>query len=306
MVQRRCSQRQLLLTPTPVVEQVFTYCVGLAAQRFSMEVFSIVVMGNHYHLGVVDRRGKLPRFMALLNSLVARAMNMHLSRGEAFWSSGSYSAVALGDADTILDKIVYMIVNPVEAGLVAHAEDWPGLITLPSDLDKRELVAERPKFFFRTASDDEGAKPTRRRASPRDVLPDKVSLRLTRPPGFEHLGDEAFRKLVKERVDAKTAEIREQRRKAGKSKVVGRKAVLRQKPTDGPGNTAPDFQLNPRLACKDKWRAAQMAQDLVAFWTAHREAAARFRAGKRRTRFPEGTYWYRVHFGARCHCSPTA
>jgi hypothetical protein len=68
----------------------------------------------------------------------------------------------------------------------------------------------------------------------------------------------------------------------------------------------PSFDLNPRLACRDRWRRVQLLQDLVEFWAAHREASARFRAGERDVHFPPGTYGYVVNFGARCRpTSPT-
>ncbi len=107
MATRRCTQRQFLLRPDPVIEQVLTFCLGLAAQRHGVEVFCLVVLSNHVHIGLRDPKGRLPRFMAHFGSLVARALNCHYRRGENFWSPGSYSAVTLEDEDAVLDKIVY-------------------------------------------------------------------------------------------------------------------------------------------------------------------------------------------------------
>ncbi|MBX3466693.1 MAG: hypothetical protein KF878_07335 [Planctomycetes bacterium] len=308
MVTRRCAQRKLFLRPDAVVEQVVTYCLALAAERHGVEVFCLVVLSNHIHLGLVDRRGELPRFAALFNGLVARAMNVKLRRGENFWSPGSYSAVTLGDPDAVLDKIVYMTCNPVEAGLVESPEAWPGLITTPGDLCRRELVADRPSFFFRQPRDDAGGEDeggsaagrARRRRPPRGLLPERVRLRLVRPPGLDDLDDDAVRALVSERVSAKVAEIHARREAEGLGPFLGREAVLLQDPEGVPGPSKPGFGLNPRVACRDRWRRAELLEDLVEFWRAHQEAAARFRAGERGVHFPAGTYGYRVLFGVRC------
>lgn len=310
MVTRRCVQRQFLLRPDDVTDQVLTFCLGLAAQRFGIEVFCFVALSNHYHMGLRDPGGQLPRFMALFDSLVARALNCHRQRGENLWALGSYSAVTLADEQAVLDKLVYMTCNPCAGDLVARPEQWPGLITLPEDLCRRELVARRPTIFFsQPGIDDEldttAAGEAKRRHGPRDLMPDEVRLRLSRPPGFEDLDDEAFRRLVAARVAERVRELTELRRRRGR-RVLGPRAILRQRPTDSPGSSAPAFSLNPRLACRDRWRMAELRQGLVQFWRDHHEASARFRAGERNVLFPAGTWLYRVVFGARCRSTSPA
>ncbi len=255
MVTRRCTQRQFLLRPDPVTEQVLTFCLGLAAERHGIEVFCFAALSNHV---LRDPKGLLPRFMAHFDSLVARALNCHHHRGENFWAPGSYSAVSLEDDDAVLDKIVYMITNPIAANLVDLPDDWPGLLTLAQDVGRRELVARRPTFFCRQPhapddeADDTAAGRARRRYPPRDLTPDEVRLRLTRPPGFHDLDDDALRALVARRVAAGVDELHEQHRREGRGPALGRDAVLLQRPTDAPGSSASGFRLNPTLG----WPAA--------------------------------------------------
>jgi putative transposase len=305
MVTRRCTQRQFLLRPEPVVNEVLTFCLVLAAKRYGIEIFSLVFLSNHVHLGIVDPRGHLPKFMAHFVSLSARALNVHHKRGESLWGPGSYSAVTLASREDVLNKIAYMIVNPVEAGLVEAPEVWPGLISTPADLCRRELVARRPTFFFRQDKDEDeedgrASTKARRRYPARQLQPQEVRLKLSRPPGLEDLNDDGVRDLVAERVAAKIAEIHSTRLDQGRVCYLGADAVRLQRPTDTPGSSMPSFDLNPRLACRDRWRRVQLLQDLVEFWQAHREASVRFRAGERNVHFPPGTYGYVVNFGARC------
>jgi putative transposase len=310
MLQRRCAQRQFLLQPSDEVTQVFIYCLALAAQRHGIEVFTFVVLANHYHLGIVDPMGRLPLFAALFHSLVARALNVHYRRGESFWAPGSFSAVTLADDAAVLDKIVYMITNPVAAGLVDRVEDWPGLVSLPGDLCRRELVAKKPDFFFRRATgqddsaDENAAKKARRHVNEREVLPVEVRLKLSRPPGFEDLSDDQIRELVARRVVERVQEIQRERRAKGNTAALGVKAIRQQRWTDDPGSTRPKFRLNPRLACKDKWRRASLCNELKTFWREHKEASVRFRSGERRVLFPFGSYGYPTNFRARCREKP--
>jgi REP element-mobilizing transposase RayT len=312
MVTRRCTQRQFLLRPDPVVEQVLIFCLALAARRHGIEVFCLVALSNHVHIGIRDPKGHLPRFMAHFDSLVARALNCHHGRGENFWAPGSYSAVTLEDEDAVLDKIVYMITNPIAANLVDLPAEWPGLLSLCQELGRRELVARRPTFFFRQPheegqdQDDTAAGRARRRYPPRDLTPAEVRLRLSRPPGFLELDDEALRALVARRVAARVDELHQQHRREGRGPALGRDAALLQRPTDTPGSSAPTFGLNPRLACRDRWRRVERLQGLVQFWRDHHEASVRFRAGERDVVFPAGTWLYRVVYGARCRPATTA
>jgi hypothetical protein len=63
---------------------------------------------------------------------------------------------------------------------------------------------------------------------------------------------------------------------------------------------SPTGSLNPRIACKDKWRRVELLNQQVGFWQEYQEARVRYQAGERNVVFPEGTYWFKVHFRVRC------
>ena len=69
---------------------------------------------------------------------------------------------------------------------------------------------------------------------------------------------------------------------------------------DTPGSSKPDGSLNPRIACKDKWRRIELIETEVSFWHEHEEARLRYQNGERGVLFPAGTYWLRAQFGVRC------
>jgi len=49
LVTRRCAQRQLLLRPSALVNEIFLYVLALAAQRYRVEVHGFCVLSNHFH-----------------------------------------------------------------------------------------------------------------------------------------------------------------------------------------------------------------------------------------------------------------
>ena len=80
LLTRRCTQRQFLIRPSRVVNEIFLYCLARAAKRTGVEVHAFCVLSNHYHLVVTDPLALLPVFAHWLNVHMARALNAHLSR----------------------------------------------------------------------------------------------------------------------------------------------------------------------------------------------------------------------------------
>jgi putative transposase len=283
LLTRRCSQRQFLLRPSRATNQVVGFLLAVAAERFRVEVHAFCVMSNHVHLVVTDREARLPAFGQFLDSLVGRAMNALLGRSEHFWGPPSFSAVALNDPSDVVDKVAYLLANPVAAGLVRRGRMWPGLWSAPEQFGAGALEFERPARFFRK----QGAR----------SLPERAALRLVTPPGFD--SPERFRRAVRDALHLREALAASAVAARGRG-FLGAQRVLAQPPSSGPSHPAPLGGLNPRLACRDKWRRIQALAQLVEFLHDYRRAFAAWRSGASRVLFPAGTYLMRVLHAAPC------
>jgi REP element-mobilizing transposase RayT len=282
LLTRRCAQREFLLRPSDSVSEVFTYVLAVAAQRFGILVHAFCVMSNHFHLLVTDPDASLPRFEQFLDSLVARALNVSLNRSGAFWdSTTSYSAVTLVDASDVLDKAVYVLSNPVAAGLVSSGREWPGLWSPPEAIGGDAMQAKRPAFFFRKKSS----------------MPETIALRLTAPPGFGSA--ENFRAQLVEALTAREREIGGAVASNGRT-FLGRQRVLAQKPTDRPASEHQVGGLNPRIAGRDRWKRVEALRGLAEFRAKYREALRALRAKAPDALFPRGTYWLRIAHDVPC------
>ena len=279
LVTRRCTQRQFLLRPSRVTNEIVLYCLAVAAERSGVRVHAVCVLSNHWHAVLTDPDARLPAFMAMVDKPVAKAVNASLGRWENLFSAEPYSAVRLVTADDVLAKIVYVLANPVAAGLVRRARKWPGILAGP-DAIGRPLRAPRPDVFFRKDG----------------TMPRLASLALVRPPSFDN--DRAFARAVADALDAQELALIRQAAQGGRD-FLGEKAVRRQRVTDTPASREPRRARNPRLAARDKWRRLEAIQRLRAFVRAYREALERWRAGLRAV-FPAGTYGLRVHAGVPC------
>jgi len=281
-VTRRCAQRQFLMRPSRRVNLIFRFCLALAAKRNGIQLHAFCALSNHYHLVLTDPEGKLPEFMHWLNEYVAKSINALLGRWEAVWAPGSYSAVLLVDAAAVLGTLVYLHTNPVEAGLVGRAADWPGAHSSPAQMSAPGLEVRRNPDFFR----DSGP------------VPSSALLELSVPPILEKEFDDAPQR-VERAVQARERELQQRAHAEGRA-FLGRRKVLRQSPWSHPHSREPRRGLNPRAACRDKWKRIETLQRLKEFVAAYREARQRYQHGETAVRFPAGTYWLRVRLGVLC------
>lgn len=84
-----------------------------------------------------------------------------------------------------------------------------------------------------------------------------------------------------------------------KSRVVGRKEVLRASHTQAPPPRESHRKLRPCIACKDPQRREQELDALQDFRVRYAAARDRWMAGDRKAVFPAGTYRMRI-LGQRC------
>ncbi len=283
LLTRRTVQRELLLTPSgPRVNQIILYCLGVAAQRYGVQLHAFCAMSNHPHTVATDTAGRVPEFQRWFNEFVAKAINASLGRWGALWEPGSYSAVDCVTAEDTLGAMTYTATNPVAATRVTRADLWPGANILPSDLG-RTIKVKRPPIFFRADG----------------TLPDEVELRFVPPPGYEQMTLSAFRTLWQQRIEAEEARLRAEARASGRA-FAGRRAVRRQSPNTRATSWERRRALNPRIKCRDKGLRIEAIRRLQRFYREHRAALEQFKAGVRDVLFPAGTYWMRVHAGVRC------
>jgi REP element-mobilizing transposase RayT len=280
LVTRRCSQRQFLLRPSKQTDEIFGYVLAVATARYGVQLHVATVMSNHYHLVLTDPRAQLPAFSQYLDALIAKAMNAAYERCENFWAPGSFSAVVLEGEEDVVEKCVYTLANPVQAGLVSKGRTWPGLWSDPERIGERWRTFERPGAFF--ASDG--------------TMPERATLRLDAPPNVDAA---AFRRAVVARLEDREREIERAMAAEGRS-FLGRRRVRAQRHVDTPATVEPGRGLKPRVAARDRWKRVEALGRLRSFLDDYREALSRWRAGVAGVVFPAGTYGLRVLCAVPC------
>jgi REP element-mobilizing transposase RayT len=283
LLSRRCTQRQFLLKPSALTTQIFAYVLALAAEKTGVLIHAVCVLSNHWHAALTDPEGRMPEFMAYVHKYVAKAVNVSLDRRENLWATEQPSLVRLEDADAVLRKMMYTLLNPVKAGLVSDPRQWPGLWGY-----RGEMTVDRPEIFFRA----DGS------------LPETATLRFVAPPMAEEIaGGGDFYETLEAHLERHRRELVSQRAAAGKG-FLGKTRVLHQDVYDRPSTEEARGGLSPRVASRHKWLREEALQRLRDFVRSYREAYLLWRDGALDVLFPHGTYALRLNAGVRVAAGP--
>ncbi|SMC18267.1 REP element-mobilizing transposase RayT [Andreprevotia lacus DSM 23236] len=98
--------------------------MGQVCERFNWRVQAYCLMSNHYHLLVETVEGNLSAGMRQLNGVYTQDFNRNHGRvGHVF--QGRYKGILVERETYLLELARYIVLNPVRAGMVASAADWP-------------------------------------------------------------------------------------------------------------------------------------------------------------------------------------
>ena len=95
------------------------------ASRFDVTIHGYVLMSNHFHLlATPSSADGLPQMMQAVGRRYVRHFNDTQGRSGTLWE-GRYKSTLIQTERYLLACMVYIDLNPVRAGLVAQARDYP-------------------------------------------------------------------------------------------------------------------------------------------------------------------------------------
>jgi len=274
MITRRCSQRTFLFRPSPAVTEMYRYLLAVLSSQYGIQVHAAVLMSTHEHLVITDPAGRRSEFLQAFHRMVANTLKVMVGwRGEVF-DGRPTSMVQLLTPEAVVEKVAYLAANPVEAGLVRHARDWPGVQTLPAQLGRARWTLRRPGVYL----DPENPS-----------WPQTASMELIHPE-VTGMTPAAFRDAVSEEMERLEQAAREKLIAEGR-RFAGRKAVLRASRFKRAMSWEEKGALNPTFATGRGQREVffEAVRQLRTFRHAYREAMRAWVQGNREVLFPAGT-----------------
>jgi REP element-mobilizing transposase RayT len=281
LVTRRVTRRTHLLRPDGRLNEVYVYTLAVIAKKYGILIHAIVVLSNHEHLVLSDPEGKLSLFLCEFHRLIALNVKVLRKWDGAVWEAGKPSVATLWTVRAIIEKLAYVMANPVAAGLVWRAHEWPGVTTTPADLGIKEFTAKRPKGYFDADN---------------PAWPDSATLKLA-PLDLVELG--LSKQELQQRVAAELERLESEAHAEIAAKgwrVLGAERALQASPYDHSTSWEPIRDRNPHFAVGRGQRNAffQVVKMVRAFRKIYREAFSEWRSGARDVVFPAGTWLMRV------------
>jgi putative transposase len=135
-------QRKPILTE-PTVVSILVEEWRLALPRHGWMVGRYVVMPNHVHFfckATGDSSKSLSGFMQSWKQWTSKRLGRECGLSSPVWQAGFFDHL-LRSTESARQKWEYIIENPVRAGLVKHATDWPW----QGEIHPLEMQLPRPK-----------------------------------------------------------------------------------------------------------------------------------------------------------------
>ena len=281
-----CSERRFFLRPDRETTEWIAYWLARASRRHPMIVlYGVVAMSNHLHLLVRDRGSALSSFMGYFMGNLAKTLNGQRQRQGRVFERRFASEPVLDEAAQ-MDRLAYLVNNPVKAALVERFEDWPGLLLWSQDgmsVDRPVRAFDRVGYERAVASVKHGAaRPERKNFEFEETL----YVSPAEPMEDQDVSLQEYAASVLEVVRAREAEHARDRRANGQRVMGGRQAQTQD------WRRAPSrVKRSPRPICHagSELRRRQYADGWRALRAAFVEASVAFRAGEFEVEFPAYT-----------------
>jgi REP-associated tyrosine transposase len=269
-ITRRTVQGQFFCKPTPETVLIFKYASAFCAKRHKIELHGFVIMSNHIHMIISDKYGTIPFFLRDFFSLTAKSLNKKLKKTQSIWSSSRPGITRLITPQDVINKMVYILANPVKAHIVKKHSRWPGLISTIQKFTKKSSLVKKPIRLFNKNS---------------SKLPPNVKLQFKIPNVF--LDKQRYIEEITSNLEIRESEIIKNHK--GK-KFLGVKKALSIDCFSSPEGPLKKSRINPTIACCDKELRFHEIEKLIIFRRKYRDTYKKWKNGEKTIRFPKGTF----------------
>jgi len=278
-VSLRTFQAQFLLKPTPRLNKLIHGVIGVALERYDVQVHWYVFMSNHYHMALSSAHPwQLVRFLNFINSNVAREANRLQGRRGTFWD-GPYEPLELSDEPGLAERrLAYLLGQGCKEGLVASPREWPGASPLGAVLRGEQQLGiwvDRTRMYHASCR--------KLGAHAESHYEHVVEVPLTPLPEWTHLNAQQQRDRIETLITDIEVKTDDDNAEANRQ-PLGAAAVMATDPQSAPATAK--RQRSPRFLWLSEEVGKRMRTMYRAFVVEYRAASAAWRGGDLSAEFP--------------------
>ena len=283
----RCRNSRLWFVNNPQLEERILAYTAKYQEVHEVELYAIAIEGNHLQdladFPLLNRSDFMRDRNSCIGKLVPHYCKDH--EGGGLWARRYSSELVPKDRDDIEERFFYLVLQPVQDGLVEKLSDYPGY----------NCFHDAAWGIARTFKVVDWTKYNKARRHNKNV---KISdfttihkLKFKRIPGYEHLSQRQYALLLEKKLEERRRII-VSKRLAEKKGFAGPELLKQTQPGSIPKSTKTSKRdsYRPRVLSVCKLRRKEWLDFYFDCYTKYKEASAKFRKGFFDTVFPNGMY----------------
>lgn len=286
LITTRTASSRLWFVNDKALESKILGALARYQDKYKVEIFAFIIMGNHYHLLARFPSCNRALFMRDFNSAVARLVGRYVkAHGRRSVWARRYSYQVLLREEDIKHWFYYVALNPISSRLVKSIDQYPSYNSVTATITGRKSNYKWinwSKYIERSRYD--------RSVTPEDFA-HEYELILSRLPHFESLDIETYVQALAQELKKHQDELLE-KMKLENSGFLGPAKILQQKQGSFPSSTKSShrYSFRPLILTLCNFTKRYFLKYYFALYDAFKLASEAFRAGNMSTKFPDGTY----------------
>lgn len=191
-VTRRFRNSQLLYCNNKGLESRVLGSLGKYLEKYQAKIYAITLFGSHDHPMIQFKPRTKSDFFRDFGARTAEAVKVNVpdfGTGAVFERRPSEQAIT-EDMESHLDRLMYTILQPIEAGLCKNLSDYPGFNSYKYIVTGKPLEVE----FFNGA-DYRRARRRNKYVDPSKFI-ERYSITFARIPGCEDMSQEEYSRFI--------------------------------------------------------------------------------------------------------------
>jgi hypothetical protein len=285
-VTRRFRNSKLCYANNKKLEKRVLGSLGKYLHKYGAEIYAYTIFGSHDHPMIQFKPKTKSAFFKDFGARTAEAVKTYVpdfGTGPVMESRAREQAITR-DAESHLDRLMYTVMQPILAGLCKNLSDYPGFNSWQYLLSGKPLTVE----FFK-GSEFRRAKKKNPDTDPAKFI-EKYEINFKRLPGFEHMTQAEYRKMLLEEYETRRREIIEEFEKNGHV-WPSPESLRRTKSTDTAKNPkrSDRHSKRPLVLSLCMERKQEFLDYYFHILEAFKKASRAYLGGDRTVTFPEGT-----------------
>lgn len=285
-ITRRFRNSQLAYANNHRLEHRVLGSLGKYLHKYEAKIYAFTIFGSHDHPMMQFKPMTKSKFFRDFGARTAEAVKMHVpgfGTGSVLESRTKEQAVT-EDIESHLDKLLYTILQPIEAGLCKNLSDYPGFNSLKHIITGKPLEVE----FFN------GSAYRRARRKNKNVDPskfiEKYQINFSKIPGCEHMTDKEYGAFIQKKYEERRSKLIKEFESKG-HKWSSPDSLRRTRCTSKAKNPKRSSRISfrPLVLSLCSLRKSEFLNHYFSTLLAFKKASHAYLNGDRHAEFPQGT-----------------